>query len=127
MEPKWSNGGVKETYRIWSERIVELKKMCERPAKTKIESKAIRQLRGIKRNIRKLYSDSDEYLGERIKLMSEHIDREKKEQTARKVAKIAENLRGKDGGLNENMFWKYKRKTTCHKKETLNAMLKVSL
>ena len=123
----WSrNGDVKETYRIWSERIVELKKMCERPAKTKIESKAIRQLRGIKRSIRKLYSDSNDqkkHLGERIKLMSEHIDREKKEQTARKVAKIAENLRGKDGGLNENMFWKFKRKTTCRKKETLNAML----
>ena len=39
-----------------------------------------------------------------MKLMSEHIEREKKEQSARKVIKVAESPRKKDGGLNENMF-----------------------
>ena len=48
-----------------------------------------------------------EELGVRMKLMPEHIEREKKEQGVRKVIKVAESLRKKDGGLNENMFWKY--------------------
>ena len=64
-----------------------------------------------------------EELAARMKLMSEHIEREKKEQSVRKVIKVADSLRKKNGGLNENMFWKYKKRTSSRKKDQLNAMI----
>ena len=55
------NGDVKSQYTRWSQKIVQMKKRCEKADRSKIESKAIRQLRTIKRDLRKQRKDAKNY------------------------------------------------------------------
>ena len=114
------DGDEKSQYTRWSQKIVQLKKRCEKAGRSKTESKAIRQLRTIKRDPRKQRKDAKSYekreqLAVRMEPMSKHIEREKKKQSVRKVIKVAEFLSKKNGSLNESMFWKYKQRTSSRK------------
>ena len=55
------DGEVKSQYTRWSQKIVQFKKRCEKAGRSKTESKAIRQLRTIKRDLRKQRKDAKSY------------------------------------------------------------------
>ena len=59
---------------------------------------------------------------ERIRVMIEHISEERRESQTRMITRIAKGLKKETRGLNENMFWEYKKKTTKRIDNTQTAM-----
>ena len=68
-----------------------------------------------KRKVRKCMTETKEKkkrecLKVREKLLTEHIMKAKFKENSRKIKRTVENLRRKDGTLNRNTFWEFKRK-----------------
>ena len=58
----------------------------------------------------------------RCKLLEEHIIEEEKDQYAKRISKVVENLSKENKILNEQAFWEFRKKFQKKKEEPITAM-----
>ena len=114
-------------YDRWSDKIIEMKKKCERRQSKGRESKKIADLRKTKKKIRKNLGvkteESERSLRrQRLQMLTRHIEEEKLEQNIRKLVKTVESLQKAPGIISENTFWKFQQKQKNKLKEQKTAM-----
>ena len=115
----WERGlDFQEAYDKWSSMVAGIRKRCEVKKKKVREGMKLTNLRRTKRGIRKQMKEmsgnsSEQGMYEaRLRLMTNYIDKEKVEQERRRVRKTEEELtKDNRSGVNQNAFWKFKRKT----------------
>ena len=83
--------------------------------------KTTRILMQIKRNVKKCISDTKdkerrEHLKLRQKLLTQHIMEDLHKANKKKIIQTVNNMKAKDGTLNRNTFWDFKRKIEPKKK-----------
>ena len=119
----WEEGfDIQETYDKWNETVMNIKKRCEVKNKKPQEGKRLRSLRDAKKSIRHQLrcitreSPQRELTEKRLWQITKYIDGEKIEQEKRNVQKAVDCITtSEERGVNENAFWKFKRRTEKRK------------
>ena len=118
---------IRQTYTIWSKKVMEIKDSCSKRVKIKKRWKVCRKLTAAKKKItRQLKKTTDKdrikKLRERKKIIKQQIEEEEQKKEKTRINKIVEEVK-KGGGVNSNTFWEVRRKLGGRPDEKAHAMM----
>ena len=118
----WSeDASLQECYDRWTSEVFAIKKRHEVKRRRNRGSKTKRVLRRCIRDIKKSNEHRD-IAETRIKLLAETIIEEEKSLFGKRIRATVEDLKKKDGILDQGAFWKFKKKIEGTKVEEKKAM-----
>ena len=118
---------IRETYTLWSKKVMEIKDSCSKRVKIKKKWKVCRKLTAAKKSItRQLKRTTDKTeikkLRERKEAIKQRIEEEEQKKEMTRINRIVEEVK-KGGGVNSNTFWDVRRKLCGRPDEKAHAMM----
>ena len=115
-----------EKYSEWNKKVIEIAEITFiKKKKKRKEMKAVRMLKRRKKEIKRNFSEATpqekEIYLRRKKLIDEHIENHKKEDTKRRTFRLANRIKS-EKGFDGSAFWEYKKISNGRKSESMTSM-----